>query len=63
MINTNMEISDLIETISKCNSGLDTFYFVMKDTNERTIAYVVNYNWEQVSAREYPSFKIQSHFT
>ena len=63
MINTTMEILELIESISLSNSGLDTFYFVMEDTNERTIAYAVNYNGEQVSSREYPSVKIQSHFT
>ena len=58
-----MEISDLIETISKCNSGLDTFYFVMKDTLEITTAFEEDYNWEKVSAREYQSYKITSHFT
>lgn len=58
-----MEILALIELISLSNSGLDTFYFVMKDTNERTIAYAVNYNGEQVSACEYPSARITSHFT
>lgn len=46
-----MEISDIIETIAKCNSGLDTFYFEMKDTNAMQTAYV------------YPSVKITSHFT
>ena len=58
-----MEISDLIETISKCNSRLDTFYFEMKDTLEITTAYEEDYNGEQVSACEYPSFKITSYFT
>ena len=63
MINTNMEISDIIETIAKCNSGLDTFYFEMKDTLEKTTAYSINYTEEQVSGREYPSVQITSHFT
>lgn len=51
MINTTMEILALIELISLSNSGLDTFYFEMKDTNAMQTAYV------------YPSVKIQSHFT
>ena len=63
MINTNMERSDLIETISKCNSGLDTFYFEMKDTLEITTAYEDDYNGKKLSAREYPSVQITSHFT
>lgn len=65
MINTTttMEILALIELISLSNSGLDTFYFVMKDTNEMQTAYVENHAGEPVSAREYPSAKITSHFT
>ena len=63
MINTNMEISDIIETIAKSNSGLDTFYFEMKDTLEITTAYEEDYNVEKVSACVYPSVKITSHFT
>ena len=61
--NTTMEILALIELISLSNSRLDTFYFEMKDTLKRTTDYAVIYNGEQVSAREYPSFKITSHFT
>ena len=47
-----MEILALIELISLSNSRLDTFYFEMKDTLEKTTAYEINYNGEQVSARE-----------
>ena len=63
MINTDMEISDIIETIAKSNSGLDTFYFEMKDTNAMQTAYVENHAGESVSACVYPSVKITSHFT
>ena len=63
MINNTMEISDIIETIAKSNSGLDTFYFEMKDTLEITTAYEEDYNVEKVSEREYQSYKITSHFT
>ena len=63
MINTNMEISDIIETIAKSNSRSDTFYFEMKDTLEKTTSYAINYDGEKVSAREYQSYKITSHFT
>ena len=58
-----MEISDIIETIAKSNSGLDTFYFEMKDTLEITTAYEDDYNGKKLSAREYPSVQITSHFT
>ena len=58
-----MEILELIELISLSNSRLDTFYFAMKDTLEKTTAYAINYNEEQVSASEYPSVQITSHFT
>ena len=58
-----MEILALIELISLSNSRLDTFYFEMKDTLEKTTAYEINYNGEQVSGREYPSVQITSHFT
>ena len=63
MINTTMEILALIELISLSNSGLDTFYFEMKDTNAMQTAYVENHAGEPVSACVYPSVKIQSHFT
>ena len=58
-----MEISDIIETIDKSNSGLDTFYFEMKDTNAMQTAYVENHAGEPVSSCVYPSVKITSHFT
>ena len=58
-----MEILALIELISLSNSRLDTFYFEMKDTLEKTTSYSINYDGEQVSASEYPSVKITSHFT
>ena len=58
-----MEISDIIETIDKSNSGLDTFYFEMKDTNAMQPAYVENHEGEPVSSCVYPSAKIKSHFT
>ena len=58
-----MEILSLIELISLSNSRLDTFYFEMKDTLEKTTSYAINYNGEQVNAREYPSVQITSHFT
>lgn len=35
----------------------------MKDTLEKTTSYAINYDGEQVSAREYPSVQITSHFT
>ena len=58
-----MEILALIELISLSNSRLDTFYFEMKDTLEKTTAYEINYDGEQVGASEYPSVRITSHFT
>ena len=58
-----MEILELIELISLSNSRLDTFYFEMKDTLEKTTAYEINYDGEQVGERECPIVPLTSHFT
>ena len=39
MINTNMEISDLVETIANSHGRFDTFYFVMEENIEGTTAF------------------------
>ena len=58
-----MGISDLVETIANSHGRFDTFYFIMEDTNARQIDYAVNCYGKQVSACEYPSSKITSHYT
>lgn len=63
MLNSSMEIIDLIETIAHPDRRKDTFYFVMEDTSARQTEHLVNHSGEIVGSCEVPGTLVTSHFT
>ena len=63
MLNSSMEIIDLIETIAHPDRRKDTFYFVMEDTSARQTEHLVNHSGEIVGSCEVPGTLVTSHYT
>ena len=61
MLNSSMDIIELIETIAHGDRRQDTFYFTMVDGTARQTEHLVNHSGEIVGSCEVPGTLVTSH--